>query len=225
MIDRGQRVTEKRMATDIALFPIPNLVAFPGIDVPLHVFEPRYRTMVQDAVREGRMIGVTHTRKKINNGKGGDTVEEVLSSNQATYQPHEIFSAGHCEVVEQLEDGRIHAVIHAQERFRIVDEVQTLPYRIVTAVVVADEPEDDLGETFDLQEQVNNRLIQLLGDKNQALVAVLKDPQWFNQPPAQYSFRLFQILNFEADIMQNILEAKQAGERLRIIDSVLEQVR
>ena len=40
---------------EVALFPIPSLVAFPGTIVPLHVFEPRYRQMINDCVRDQRM--------------------------------------------------------------------------------------------------------------------------------------------------------------------------
>ena len=46
---------------EISLFPIPNVVAFPGTVMPLHVFEPRYRALINDAVDQNRMIGVCHT--------------------------------------------------------------------------------------------------------------------------------------------------------------------
>ena len=43
---------------EIAIFPIPNCVTFPGQIVSLHVFEPRYREMVEDCVKESRMLAV-----------------------------------------------------------------------------------------------------------------------------------------------------------------------
>lgn len=51
---------------EIALFPIPNLVSFPGTLIPLHVFEPRYRRMIKDSVKMRRLIGVAHTKKILN---------------------------------------------------------------------------------------------------------------------------------------------------------------
>ena len=58
---------------EVALFQIPSLVAFPGTLVPLHVFEPRYRQMIRDCVRDERMIGVCHTRKTIRAAKANQT--------------------------------------------------------------------------------------------------------------------------------------------------------
>ena len=51
---------EEANIEEVALFPIPDLVAFPGTVIPLHVFEPRYRKMVHDCVESGRKIGVCH---------------------------------------------------------------------------------------------------------------------------------------------------------------------
>ena len=81
-------------ALQVALFPIPDVVAFPGTVLPLHVFEPRYRRLVNDCVSEDMMVGVSHVRKTIHEARKNQTVEEALSSNQATYQPREVFSAG-----------------------------------------------------------------------------------------------------------------------------------
>lgn len=206
--------------TEIALFPIPNLVAFPGTSVPLHVFEPRYRDMVHDAVRLQRMIGVCHTRKQIHPGKKFKTVEQAISSNQATYQPHEVFSAGLCEIVETTPDGRIHANIKIEGRYRIVAEVQTLPYRIVQAEELPDEDEP-LDDARSLQVQINDRLIEMTRRDSPVLTRLLAEDAWLAQSPAQFSFKLFQFLRFEPDVMQSILETTQVSERLRRIDEVL----
>jgi len=210
--------------TRISLFPIPNLVVFPGNSVPLHVFEPRYRAMVHDSIDEERMIGVAHTRKTIHEGPSNSSIEEVLTRNQATYQPFEIFSAGPCEIVKQLDDGRIHVMIRAEGRYRIESDVQMLPYRIVEASPVHDEEDDDRELACHLKERVNDRLIRILRSRDRQLIDILESDAWFNQPPADYSFRLFQVLNFDADIMQQILETRRASERLRLIDGMLSQV-
>ncbi len=207
---------------EIALFPIPQLVAFPGTTVPLHVFEPRYRQMVHDAVRDQRMIGVCHTRKQINPGKGGDTLTEALSNNQATYQPYEVFSAGNVEIVETTPDGRIHANIHIVDRFQIEREVQTLPYRIVEASVVDDEePESD--ETLLLQDRVNKLLLGIIGTQNPRAAEMLESPDWLDQSPAELSYHIFQFLRFDPDLMQEILEMRSARERLELIHTILSQ--
>ena len=210
-------------SVEIALFPIPQSVTFPGTVQSLHVFEPRYRTMIHDAVRDGRMIGVCHTRKEIKAAPDGQTVEELLASNQATYQPHSVFSAGRCEIVEILADGRIGVNIHCEARYRILSEVQTLPYRIVVAEPLADEGEG--AQCYDALQEVNELLADLLGNRDPRALAVLRHEQWLAQTPAEFSFKIFQFLSFDADIMQDILETTSPCDRLAQISHVLKSAR
>ena len=99
----------------VALFPIPSMVAFPGTVVPLHVFEPRYRQMVNDAVEQGRMIAVCHTKKEIRPAKEGQSMQDALTNNQATYQPCDVFSAGLCQVIDTTSDGRVYINISMRQ--------------------------------------------------------------------------------------------------------------
>jgi hypothetical protein len=92
---------------EVALFPIPGMVAFPGTIVPLHVFEPRYRQMVTDVVEQDRMIAVCHTKKDIRPAKDGQSMQDALKNDQATYRPVEVFSAGICEIIDTTADGRV----------------------------------------------------------------------------------------------------------------------
>ena len=92
---------------EVALFPIPGMVAFPGTIVPLHVFEPRYRQMVTDVVEQDRMIAVCHTKKDIRPAKDGQSTQDALKNDQATYRPVEVFSAGICEIIDTTADGRV----------------------------------------------------------------------------------------------------------------------
>lgn len=102
---------------DIPLFPLPNLVLFPGIEVPLHIFEPRYRQMVAD-VREGRgVIGMV-----------------LLKGNweRDYYGNPEIFSigcAGRIERIEGLPDGRFNLILTGLSEFRVLRESGGHPYR------------------------------------------------------------------------------------------------
>src|SRR5258706_13477138 len=55
----------------IPLFPLPNVVLFPGMALPLHIFEPRYRAMVRDALRGPRLIGMVLLRGDWRGGGAG----------------------------------------------------------------------------------------------------------------------------------------------------------
>lgn len=220
---------------EVALFPIPNVVAFPGNDLPLHVFEPRYRKLIHDCVDAERMVGVCHTVKAISTPAKNQSVEEMLGSNQTTYKPHQIFSAGYCEILETTDDGRIIANVAMSTRLQITEEVQSLPYRIVSCGLVADEnvPADRAQATQKedkaLQQQIHERLIHLIeqqtgpNDKGeQALENDLKDPTWLLLSPHDYSFKIFQCIAFEADVMQSILELRSVTERLSVFRNLLD---
>ncbi len=210
---------------EVALFPIPNMVAFPGTIVPLHVFEPRYRKLVNDCVEEGRLLGVSHTQKTISQQRKNQTLEEALNSNQATYKAQEVFSAGTCAITETLPDGRLLAEIEMTTRVRAVGELQSLPYRIVECERLDDELAGDSAEADELQRFVNDKLIELVGGQNPEVARILGSPAWTEMAPADYSFKIFQFLRFDADVMQDVLEMQSANERLGLVWGVLQGAR
>jgi len=110
----------------LPLFPLPNLVFFPNTRMPLHVFEPRYRQMVRDALEGDQRFGIVLLRPGWEPDYFG------------TPPVFECGTLGTIEQVVPLEDGRFNLVVRGDVRFRILDEVSQIPYR--TARVIA-EPE------------------------------------------------------------------------------------
>jgi len=102
----------------IPIFPLPNVVLFPNVFLPLHIFEPRYREMVGDALGGDRIIGM------------------VLL--QPGYEAHDegrpaVFAVGCAGVIthsEPIGDGRFNIVLRGLERFRIAGEDEGKAYRI-----------------------------------------------------------------------------------------------
>lgn len=110
----------------LPLFPLPNIVFFPHTRLPLHVFEPRYRQMIKDAMETDERFGIVLLRP----GWEADY-----------FGSPPVYDWGTLGTIEQavpLEDGRFNIVVRGDVRFRILDEVSRVPYR--TARVVA-EPE------------------------------------------------------------------------------------
>jgi Lon protease-like protein len=101
----------------LPIFPLPNVVLFPSVFLPLHIFEPRYREMVADALKSDRLIGMVLLRP----GWQGD-----YEGRPAVYP---IGCSGVITHVEGLADGRYNIVLRGVERFRIVDEDDRLSYR------------------------------------------------------------------------------------------------
>jgi Lon protease-like protein len=201
--------------TEVALFPIPNLVSFPGTLVPLHVFEPRYRALIKESVKLGRPIGVSHTKGVISQADHSGSMADRLNKNQDTYEPYEIFSAGPCEITDVTGDGRLLAEIKMDKRYRLGELVQEVPYRVYKCEEYQDLPEehDDLSN-IELKNKLDKFLVNSVGDKESQLKDLLESESWKNLPLSNYGFAVFQLLKFEPQKMQEILELKTVGGRL-----------
>jgi len=105
------------MSDILPLFPLPNVVLFPNVFLPLHIFEPRYRAMAADAITGDRMIGMALLRPGWEHDyEGRPPVFAVGCSGVITH-------------MEQLADGRYNIVLRGLERFRILEEDHSLAYR------------------------------------------------------------------------------------------------
>ena len=102
----------------IPIFPLPNVVLFPNVFLPLHIFEPRYRELVRDTLAGDRIIGVVLLRP----------------GHEQDYEGRPpVFSTGCAGVIthsEPLDDGRYNIVLRGLERFRIGDEETSKAYRL-----------------------------------------------------------------------------------------------
>jgi len=119
-----------RLPDIIPIFPLPNVVFFPRMPLPLHIFEPRYRAMVRDAVKGARLIGMALLR--------GDWQQDYAG------RP-EIFgvgTVGELARTEELPDGRFDIVLRGLREFVIHRELARAPYR--EAVVSWRDPPRDV---------------------------------------------------------------------------------
>jgi len=101
----------------IPLFPLPNLVLFPGVRVPLHIFEPRYREMIADVADGERVIGMMLLK--------GDRPADF----HANPDIFEIGCAGRVNELVRLSDGRYNLVLEGFAEFRVLREIRERSYR------------------------------------------------------------------------------------------------
>lgn len=107
----------------LPLFPLPNIVFFPHTRLPLHVFEPRYRQMVADAMDGDHRFGIVLLKP------GWET------DYFGTPSTYEFGTLGTIEQAVSLDDGRYNILVRGDVRFRILDEVSRVPYRTARVVV------------------------------------------------------------------------------------------
>src|SRR6187200_3413569 len=115
----------------IPIFPLPNVVLFPNVFLPLHIFETRYRQMVDAALNGDRIIGMVLLRP----GWEGD-----YEGRPPVYP---IGCAGVITHAERLPDGRFNIVLRGMEKFRIAGEETTGELYRIASVVPVPEPSAD----------------------------------------------------------------------------------
>lgn len=116
------------MSDLLPIFPLPNVVLFPNVFLPLHIFEARYREMVADALASDRLIGMALLRPGWERDyEGRPPVYPIGCSGVITH-------------VERLADGRYNIVLRGLERFRIVGEEDGKPYRRASIEPLAERP-------------------------------------------------------------------------------------
>ncbi|HEY0624231.1 LON peptidase substrate-binding domain-containing protein [Sphingomonas sp.] len=126
----------------LSIFPLTGALLFPRMQLPLHIFEPRYRAMVTDSLARDRRIGMIQPRPGFRETPG---------------QPVPLFEigcVGRIAEVEALDDGKFDIVLEGLSRFRMIRELEvTTPFRQVEAELIAD-PEDEvlaMGERASLE--------------------------------------------------------------------------
>jgi uncharacterized protein len=110
----------------IPIFPLEDVMLFPEMSVPLHIFEPRYKAMIADALKGDRIVGMVLLRPGYE--KDYDRSPSVFS----------IGCAGVINEVEQLPNGEYNIVLGALTKYRITREEASRPYRIAHVTPIVD---------------------------------------------------------------------------------------
>ena len=189
----------------IPLFPLPNVVLFPNVFLPLHIFEPRYREMVADALRGDRIIGMVLLRP----------------GYEADYQGrppmYDVGCAGVITHSQTLPDGRYDIVLRGIEKFRIASEDRSRAYRIGQIEAIAEAI--PVEETQPLRRQ-RQRLEAVLAA---AIERVRAEPRFPPSVPDEDLVNaLAQYLELEIVERQALLECRGVLARCRALIDLLE---
>jgi len=110
-----------QLPTRLPIFPLPNVVLFPGTYLPLHIFEPRYRAMTEAALAGDRVIGMVLLRSEA----------DAMAARAPIFA---VGCAGRIVEDRRLGDGRFNLMLYGERRFRIARELEVATaYREVEA--------------------------------------------------------------------------------------------
>ena len=113
----------------LSIFPLPGAILFPGLQLPLHIFEPRYKALVSDALARDRRIAMIQPQKPVDGAP-----------------LYAIGCVGRIGEVEAMDDGRFNLVLQGETRFRIHRELDvTTAFRQVEAEIIEDDEDEALS--------------------------------------------------------------------------------
>jgi Lon protease-like protein len=189
--------------TRISIFPLAGAILYPGLSLPLHIFEPRYCAMISDSLARDRRIGMIQPREA-----GGPTGHPAL---------FDVGCLGRIGDVEALEGGRFNIVLEGVSRFRVERELTvTTPFRQVEAQMIEEVDTRALAPVeralFEREAQVFALAHGYRVDWDQ--VSRLDDTSLING--------VAQIAPFDAASKQALLEAADVPERCNLLVQLMQ---
>lgn len=176
----------------VSIFPLPGALLLPGMELPLYIFEPRYRAMIEDAMARDRRIGMIQPRE--------DGPKPPL---------FDMGCLGHISHIEALDDGRFNIMLKGLARFRLIRELDVAtPFRQIEADVEQAPGDDDVLAAVERAalEQECRRFADALGYVvDWTGVSRLDDASLVNG--------IAQVVPFDPAAKQTLLEADTLAER------------
>jgi Lon protease-like protein len=186
--------------TRISIFPLTGVILLPGLQLPLHIFEPRYRSMITDSLARDRRIGMIQPQR----------AEEGAPL-------YAVGCLGKIDEVEALEDGRFNVVLVGESRFRMVRELDvTTPFRQIEGELIEERCEEALAAIERASfEREARRFAEAQGySVDWESVARLDDVSLING--------VSQIAPFDPASKQALLEADSISERCELMIQLMQ---
>jgi len=202
----SEAIDRVRGVRDLPVFPLP-VVLFPGVPLPLHIFEPKYRQMLEDIRVTNNLFG--------------------LSYFDPTTAEKESPPAGHVGCVAEvtdtqtLPDGRSNILTVGLVRYRIDSYVERGDSYLVARVTYFEDDEEDDAQLVDCAQEVAEtftRIAQAVRTINDERANL---PDISDTEPQRLSFLVAAAMEIEADVKQELLELHSTSERLRRLRGML----
>lgn len=191
------------MTRRIPLFPLPRVVLLPGAFLPLHIFEPRYRAMVADALSGDSTIGMAMLKP---GWELGGPTPEIFP----------VGGAGRIVASERLADGRYDIVLEGVFRYRVLDELPPSPYRMARVEEVESIPFRTDAEAS----RVCAEAISLFAGISEAMSLPPLPEETLS--PERLGSELALRLRYEPSELQEVLETDSLATRL---DALIRRMR
>jgi Lon protease-like protein len=177
----------------LPIFPL-ELVLLPGVALPLHIFEPRYKEMISECLQQKKPFGVVRAS------------DEGVADIGCTA---EIVS-----VTKTYDDGRMDILTRGVERFEVIEVNEDRSFLQAVISVVADEPDKPASEMVTQAVRLHSEITKLADT----------EPSWPDERAGNLSFLLAGTLPLDLDFKQNLLTTLSEAKRLQAVVGYLEAI-
>ena len=193
---------------ELPLFPL-NLVLFPGMVQPLHIFEERYKAMIGDCVEREAPFGIALIRE---GQEVGDPAE-----------PFRVGTTARITQVQRLDDGRMNILTRGERRFRLVEVIQWVPHLVGLVQYLDDQPSEvseSLVEEISGEYATFQRHVSALSGGWNSQVDVPNDPELL---ASEAQANVASTIQWPTDSRQQLLESSTVQERLERLLPLLQR--
>ena len=181
---------------ELPLFPLPDLVLFPNEVLPLHIFESRYRIMLQSVLETDSMFGVIKW----------DPNNKSMAN---------VGCCAHIIKHQTAEDGRSNIVTIGQQRFQVLEIIRSTPYYTAMVSWINDEATQNLQNLDGLRDSVINALNDVVNLSSKLTNSQKNLPDKLPNNPMELSFWIGAHLGGPvSDEQQRLLEERNTFTRL-----------
>jgi Lon protease-like protein len=201
------------VSDEIALFPLSNVVLFPKVQTPLHLFEPRYRQLCEHVLAGSRRIGMVAVPPEHAGEMAGDP------------PVHAVGCAGAIGQHQRLPDGRYNIVLIGLHRFRILEELPPARNRLyrVARIERLEDPLPAAAEArvVDLRARIVRIVGALVSRSDPARAAAVTPELFGGVDDATFVNSLCSAFAFPAPERQALLEAPDIPARYERLEGLL----
>lgn len=197
-----------KLPREVAIFPLPNLILFPKVEIPLYIFEPRYRKMLSDTMKGNKFIALSLLQK------GWEGKDEP-------YPSHDVVGIGLVKAVVENRDGTSHILLKGIARAQVIRYTQTSPYCIARVRLLPDRVKDS-EELKKLAQKMRNLFIKklrLVSEKPGQKIAL---PRELTDPVTLSHFVSF-TAQVDPYLKQDLFETTDVNCRVKHLISILEE--
>lgn len=176
------------------LFPL-DLVLLPGVPLPLHIFEPRYKEMIKECLEKKSPFGIIRAKQEafVNTG----CTAEVIN------------------VLKTYPDGRMNILVEGQKRFEVLQVNQERTFLQAEVFYLEDETDPAAAPDIEKALALHGEIMQLAGAKAE---------ETKTENASQLAYRLAGSLPFDPDFQQALLEMNSEAKRIQAIISFFQHI-